>query len=290
MLSWQMSENLVISPAAVDEHGSKSCPHVAPLQFHGIVAYASGIVENSFQIVPPTPLNGLLQNQQSTPSRSTVPANSPASNRVNPNGIFKPSTKTSIDPGQLRPSDSQYSLRSHRSNLSIGSVDSHISAFSGQWSTSDSISESDFNPHTILHPLPGQGHGRHLSLSIDPKLFQPKDKDATRPFGPPEKYPEETRKEGEPPNEEDLATAVPVDKAKKSIKPKTQGRKGKGTGMTAEERKKVSHARKVSRDRQSTPTDAAYSSNPTIFRDLVMLLYCLGSMWSIRNSSHLALR
>ena len=132
----------------------------------------------------------------------------------------------------------------------MGSVDSHISAFSGQWSTSDSLSDADFDHHSISHSLSGRGHshGRQLSLSIDPKLFQPKEKDTARPFGPREKDPEETSVQGADAvqDEGELATAVPLDKAKKATESKAQGKKGKGTGMTAEERKKVSHARKVS--------------------------------------------
>ncbi len=112
----------------------------------------------------------------------------------------------------LQPSNSSYSLRSHRSISSVGSLDSNASAYSGmtRWSTitgSESVSSGadrcDMN------------HSRGPSLSIDPKLFRMK-----------EKSPEQV---------DEMPTAVPD-----VMKPPPKKRK-----PSDPDRKKISHARKV---------------------------------------------
>ena len=117
----------------------------------------------------------------------------------------------------IRPSDSSYSLRSHRSVSSVGSLDSHASIFSGmtgmtRWSTmtgSDSVSSG---------PDPFDGfQARTASLSIDPNLF---------------------RMKTSPDEVDEMPTAVPP-----AVKSASTSKKGKA--QTLAERKKVSHARKV---------------------------------------------
>ena len=170
--------------------------------------------DDFFQLVPPTPKAQLGALQED-----------------NSHGYTQPTYAH-----HLRPSGSTFSLRTHRSMSSVGSMDSHISGLSGatRWSTltgSDSISsETDFEafPRPVnkpnLNTIPS--HGRVSSLSIDPKLFQAR-----------EKSPEEVGSEGD----EELATAVPPVLKAAPVTPKKKRAKEDG-----EKKKKTSHARKVS--------------------------------------------
>ena len=113
---------------------------------------------------------------------------------------------------------------------SLGSVDSRTSAFSGNWSTisSDTLSETDYDPSVTAKG----GNVKGLSLSIDPKLFQPKE------------FVCSDSNDGSVQAHEDQELTTDVPPQKKSPKPKTaKGKKSKGSSL--EDRKKVSHARKV---------------------------------------------
>ena len=97
---------------------------------------------------------------------------------------------------------------------SVGSVDSHASAFSGmtRWSTITGSGSVSSEPNSFE----GLGLGRLPNLSIDPKLFQMK-----------EKSPEDV---------DEMTTAVPP-----IVKTPTRKTKAQSTA----DRKKISHARKV---------------------------------------------
>ena len=216
MNTWQMTQHLVESPGAVDEQrGEFSFPALLPLETD------PDTVDSFFQLVPPTPRYA----QNITHPIPMHHSQGLASGLVQP--LYIPPSP-GLSEGYL---ESHYGLRSHRSSLSVGSIDSHIStpsAFSGQWSnisSTDSVADSDDLGH---------GHKRQVSLSIDPNLFRPKEKSPVPQPG----LGEVVIADGGEVDEGDLLTAVP----KKSKKPS----KKKGTGMSAEERKKVSHARKVS--------------------------------------------
>lgn len=167
--------------------------------------------DSFFQVVPPTPFN-----------RDHPLLDLPLDN----------SGRTSHQhQHHLRPSQSAYSLRAHRSISSIGSIDSHQSGLSdlSQWSTSETDFEPYVQPHRqACHSSSSSNQSNHemgkmSGLSIDPKLFLIQPTRDSSPFS----------------NEEDLVTAKPKGGVTKG---KAQPKKAKG----GETKKKISHARKVS--------------------------------------------
>ncbi|ORX38285.1 hypothetical protein BD324DRAFT_649662 [Kockovaella imperatae] len=223
---WHTAQHLVDSPAPLEEHQ----------------------VSNFFQVVPPTPRHA--QHQQAVMNNMRH-ASSPLSNGTHGVVSSSPPTAVSTENLLLQPSDS-YGLRSHRSSFSVGSIDSHISnvsGFSGQWSTiSSSESVADSDDVSTRHSFSRQRHGRQVSLSIDPKLFQPKDKGSQAGSET-----DVLDRAVDIPDESNVPTAVP---ASKKVKTKPAPKKKSASSMTAEERKKVSHARKQQPDHIPRPRNA----------------------------------
>jgi hypothetical protein len=111
----------------------------------------------------------------------------------------------------LRPSG----FRNHRSTSSTGSISSQISAFSSNTSLTQWGSESDTHSEFTQSSFSG--------FAVDPKLFQAQVK--------------------EPTPEQECLTAKP--EIKDELAPKTKKRARASTQQDKDEKKKISHARKV---------------------------------------------
>jgi hypothetical protein len=150
---------------------------------------------------------------------------------------------------------------------SIASVDSHISSYSNlsSWSTTYNGSNTDSDPSMGLDIVytaldNGRVHSRAQSLSIDPKLFQPRFGNGSiiASLGDRESGAEESMSDGEA-GEDGQKTAVPkIPKTPASGGPmsgtmkKATARKPKMGLPDSGDKKKVSHARKVSHDTLQT--------------------------------------
>jgi hypothetical protein len=123
-------------------------------------------------------------------------------------------------------------LRSHSSISSFASNTSHTSDLSQQgWSSVASGRSSETEPDTFgQRRVSPSSHGAAVNLSIDPKLFQAKS-------GVDDRLVTARPRLGKVPKTPKVSTAAVSDGAA------AMGREGKG----AKEKKKVSHARKVSR-------------------------------------------
>ena len=178
-------------------------------------------------------------------------------------------------PGQPH-SEGMYGLRPqlHRSRSSVGSIDSTLSY--GGWSTQGTEFSSDQSAYS-MPPNPQQQHqpqpqqpGLHAppppqatsGMAVDPRLFAPKLK--TTPDSSPALAPAQQSRVGSPcatpvdadaegEEEVEVGSVEDDDEELRTAKPQTKSPKSPRKKKTAEDKKKVSHARKVGDSLQPMP-------------------------------------
>jgi hypothetical protein len=238
---WQMPVSYMATPNQIEDERSE----LSGMLTRHLGAKTFIVVNAFFQVVPPTPEGhtGVLPDYSFSVNRNTQSglSQAQATNQTQTSPVLPLIRQHHLG------ADIYHPLRSHRSSSSIASHDSHFSGYSdlSSWSTTyegsinGSISSGfsgDIDSGMGIAPNYGPGLSRPASLSIDPKLFQPKIQ-----FGGEGDLPvEDVEEEGD--EGEGQKTAVPRLPRSPAVR---AGKKGKSV-ISPTDRKKVSHARKVS--------------------------------------------